>query len=104
MDIDEEEEDMEADAATNEEEEEQEPEGEVSHSSSFIHNNGGGIKCYPCPSVRINVRLSKRYPLSESNTFDQNFMKLGHIVMYHVVFIKFDNGPYRTMLSVVMAL
>ena len=26
-------------------------------------------------------------------------MKLGHIVKYHDVFIKFDNGPYRTMLS-----
>ena len=31
-------------------------------------------------------------------------MKLGHIVKYHIVFFKFDNGPYRTMLSVVMAL
>ena len=31
-------------------------------------------------------------------------MKLGHIVKYHDVFFKFDNGPYRTMLSVVMAL
>ena len=26
------------------------------------------------------VRLSQRRPLSKSNTFDQNFMKLGHIV------------------------
>ena len=81
MDIDEEEEDMEADAATNEEEEEQEPEGEVSH--SFLcprHDNGRGIKCYPCPSVHMNVSLSKRRLLSESNTFDQNFMKLDHIV------------------------
>ena len=104
MDIDEEEEDMEADAATNEEEEEQEPEGEVTH--SFLcphHDNCRGITCYPCPSVRMNVRLSKRRPLSDSNTFYQNFMKLGHIVKYHDVFIKFDNGPYRTMLSVVMA-
>ena len=39
------------------------------------HDNGRGIKCYPCPSVR----LSKRLPLSKSNTFDLNFMKLGHI-------------------------
>ena len=31
-------------------------------------------------------------------------MKLGHIVKYRDVFFKFDNGPYRTMLSVVMAL
>ena len=31
-------------------------------------------------------------------------MKLGHIVEYHDVFFKFDNGPYRTMLSAVMAL
>ena len=46
----------------------------------------------------------QRCPLSKSNTFDQNFMKLGHIVKYHDVFFKFDNGPYRTILSVVMAL
>ena len=32
------------------------------------------------PSARTYVRLSKRRPLSKSNTFDQNFMKLGHIV------------------------
>ena len=31
-------------------------------------------------------------------------MKLGHIVDYHFVFFKFDNCPYRTMLSAVMAL
>ena len=68
------------------------------------HDNGRGIKCYPCPSVRTYVRLSKRCQLSKSNTFDQDFMKLGHIVEYHDVFFKFDNGPYRTMLSVVMAL
>ena len=29
-------------------------------------------------------------------------MKLGHIVKYHDVFFKFDNGPYRTMLSAVV--
>ena len=44
------------------------------------------------------------HPLSKSNTFDQNFMKLGHIVKYHDVFFKFNNGPYCTMPSVVMAL
>ena len=47
---------------------------------------------------------SDRRPLSNSNIFYQNFMKLGHIVKYHNVFFKFDNGPYRTRLSVVMAL
>ena len=56
------------------------------------------------PYVRPYVRLSKRRPLSNSNTFDQNFMKLGHIVKYHNVVFKFDNDPYCTMLSVVMAL
>ena len=56
------------------------------------------------PYVRTYIRLSKRRPLSNWNTFDQNFMKLGHIVKYHDVFFKFDNGPYRTMLSVVMVL
>ena len=30
-------------------------------------------------------------------------MKLGYIVKFHEVFFKFDNGPYRTMLSVIMA-
>ena len=48
--------------------------------------------------------LFKRRPLSNSNRFYQNFMKLGHIVKYHDVFFKLDNGPYRTRLSVVMAL
>ena len=57
-----------------------------------------------CPSLRTYLRLSKRRPLSKSNTFDQYFMKLGHIVKYHDAFSKFDNGLYRTMLSVVMAL
>ena len=37
-------------------------------------------------------------------TFDQNSMKLGHIVKYHDVFFKLHNGPYHTLLSVVMAL
>ena len=46
----------------------------------------------------------KRFALSKSNIFYQNFMKLGHIVKYHDVFFKFDNGSYHTMLSVVMAL
>ena len=54
--------------------------------------------------VRTHVCLSKQRPLSKSNTFNQNFMKLGHIVKYHDVFLKFDNGLYRTMLSVVIAL
>ena len=36
--------------------------------------------------------------------FNQNFMKLGHIVKYHDDFFKFDNGPHRTRLSRVMAL
>ena len=56
------------------------------------------------PSVRPYVRTYvQRRPLSKSNTFDQNFMKLGHIVLYHDVFLEFDKGPYHTMLSVVMA-
>ena len=37
-------------------------------------------------------------PLSKSNSLDQNFMKLGHIVQYHDFFFKFDNGLYGTML------
>ena len=54
--------------------------------------------------VRNYVRLSRRCPLSNSNICYQNFMKLGHIVKYHDVFFKFDNGPYQTRLSRVMAL
>ena len=55
------------------------------------------VHTYVCMSVQ-------RRPLSKSNIFHQNFMKLGHIVGYHDVFFKFDNGPYCTMLLVVMAL
>ena len=43
-------------------------------------------------------------PLSYSNIFYQIFMKLGHIVKYHDVYLKFDNGLNRTRLSRVMAL
>ena len=50
------------------------------------------------------VHLSRWRLLSKSNTFDQNFMKLGHIVQYHDVFFKLDNGPYHTRLSAVKAL
>ena len=59
------------------------------------------VRPYVSTYVRTSVQQS---PLSNSNTFDQNFMKLGHIVKYHNVFFKFDNGPHRTMLSTVMAL
>ena len=50
------------------------------------------------------VGTSRWRRLSKSYTFDQNFMKFGRIVKYHNVFVKFDNGLYRTRLSVVMAL
>ena len=52
----------------------------------------------------MKIHHFKRCPLSMSNIFYQNLMKLGDIVMYHDVFFKIDNGPYRTMLSRVMAL
>ena len=48
--------------------------------------------------VRNYVRLSQRRPLFNSNIFRQNFIKLGHIVKYHIVLFKFENGPYRTRL------
>ena len=35
----------------------------------------------------------QQHPLSNLNNFDPNFMKPGHIVKYHDVFFKFDNGP-----------
>ena len=81
--------------------------GRFLYESKFLcprHDNGRGIKCYPCSSIRMYLRLSQRRPLSKSNTFDQNFMKLGHIVKYHDVLFKFDNGSYCAMLSAVMAL
>ena len=39
----------------------------------------------------------KLCPLSKSNSFDQNFMKLCHIFQYHDVFFKFDNDLYGIM-------
>ena len=74
----------------------------MSSSSSIM------VHMAPCfqklwPFVNENYHL-KRCLLSKSNTFDQNFMNLGNIVMYNDVFFKFDNGPYCTMLSAVMAL
>ena len=54
------------------------------------HVNGWGIKCYPCPYVRHNQRRL----LSKSNSFDQNFVKLGHVTLfstlYHNVFSPAD--------------
>ena len=55
-------------------------------------------------SVRMSVCRTQRRPLSKSNTFEQNFIKLGHIVAYHNVLYKFDKGPYRIMPSGVIAL
>ena len=52
----------------------------------------------------MKIHHLKRRPLYKSNTSDQNFMKLGHSVKYHNIFFKFDNGPYPTMLSAVIAL
>ena len=42
----------------------------------------------------------QRCPLSKSNTFDQNFMKLGHIVKYQDVF-KFDNAGLTLPFAIV---
>ena len=52
----------------------------------------------------MKIQHLKRCPLSKSNAFDKNLLKLGHIVKNHDVFFKFDNGLCRTMPSVVMAL
>ena len=60
--------------------------------------------------VRPSVRTLRTYVCPDDVRsltgifFYQNFMKLGHIVKYHDVFIKFDNGPYRARFSRVMAL
>ena len=50
------------------------------------------------PCVCLSVCMSVCY------SFDQNFMKLGHIVKYHSVFFNFDNGLYHTISSGVIAL
>ena len=39
----------------------------------------------------MKIHHLKQSLLSKSNSFDQNFMKLCHIVKYHNVFFKFDN-------------
>ena len=52
----------------------------------------------------MKIHHLKQHALSKSKFFYQNFMKLGHIVYYHDVFFKFDNGPYPTLLSIVIAL
>ena len=49
-----------------------------------------------------NCRLKRRL-LSKMNSFDNNSMKLGHIIKYHNVF-KFQNGPYPIMPSGVIAI
>ena len=51
----------------------------------------------------MKIHHLKQHQLSKSNTSDQNFIKLGHIIMYHNVF-KFQNGPYHIMPSGVIAL
>ena len=50
----------------------------------------------------MKIHHLKRCPLSKSNIFYQNFMKHGQIVKYDDVFFKLDNGPYHTMLSVII--
>ena len=40
----------------------------------------GALSVTPVRLSVLYVRLYRRRPLSKSNIFDQNFMKLGHIV------------------------
>ena len=62
-------------------------------SVTLVHPYVHTLHTYVCPKTSA---LQVEY-------FYRNFMKLGHIVKYHDVF-KFNNGPYRTMPSVVMDL
>ena len=55
-------------------------------------------------SIMVHITPYENSPLSKSNGFDQDFMRLGHIVKYRDVLFKFDKGPYCTMLSGVMSL
>ena len=52
----------------------------------------------------MKIHSFKRCPLTKLNSSGQNFMKLCHIVQYHDIFFKFDNGLYGTMLLGVIAL
>ena len=71
----------------------------LSSSSSIMVNIAPGFQeLWPL------VYENSRRPLSNSNIFYQIFMKIGHIVKHHIVFFKFNDGPYRTRLSRVMAL
>ena len=59
--------------------------------------------------LNLSLKLGLPTILLKLNNFDQNFMKLGHIVIYHnvkypKVFIKFDNVQYHTTPSGVIAL
>ena len=49
-------------------------------------------------SFVYEIHRFKRCPYSKLNSFDQNFMKLCHIVKYYDVVFKFDNDLYGTML------
>ena len=56
-------------------------------------------------SAHPSIHMShQRHLLTKSNSFDQNFMKLLHIIKYHNVLFKFYNGPYHTMPSRLFAL
>ena len=65
-----------------------------------LQRNGWGITCYPCTSVHTSHLLTDTLQVI---SFDQNFMKLGHIVKYHNLLIQ-DNDPYGTTPSGVIAL
>ena len=55
-------------------------------------------------SVVMAIHRFKGCLLSKLNSFDQNFMKVGHIVKYHYIFFKFVNDLYHTMSLVINAL
>ena len=74
------------------------------HDIFFKFDNGLYHAFYSYGPLFMKIHRFKRCPLSNSNIFLSEFMKLGHIVKYHDVFFKFDNDSYRTMLSRVMAL
>ena len=68
-----------------------------------------GVLSTTCTPVHSSIHVyvctsHQRRLLSKLNSFDQNFMTLGHIVKYHNVFIKFDNDLNRIMPSGVIVL
>ena len=75
------------------------------HIFSTMMSSSSSIMVYMAPCFKEFMKNCwlKLHLLSKMNGFDNNSMKLGHIIKYLNVF-KFQNSPYRIMPSGVIAL